>query len=45
MLAWASFFSAMSGNPTAPLKLDSERVAIGNGLPTVPKSLVEKIQK
>ena len=35
----------MSGNPTTPLKSGSERVAIGNGLPTVPKSLVEKIQK
>ena len=44
-LAWASLFSAMSGNPTTPLKSGSERVAIGNGLPTVPKSLVEKIQK
>ena len=35
----------MSGNPTALLKLDSEGVAIENGLPTVPKSFVEKIQK
>ena len=49
-LAWATMLSALSGDPASgdpasQLKQCRERVAIGSGLPTVPKRLVERIQK
>ena len=37
--------SALSGDPASQLKQCGERVAIGSGLSTVPKRLVERIQK
>ena len=40
--AWTALWSVVNG---APSKLACERVFIGNGLPAIPKTLLDKIQK
>ena len=44
-IAWATMINAISGYSSTPLKLNVQCVFIANGLPTVPKSLLERIQK
>ena len=43
--AWMAVLSAMSGNFGQENTLTSDRVSIGHGLPTVPKSLLERVQR
>jgi hypothetical protein len=45
LAAWAMVLNAMSGGLAAQPKLSGERVFIGNGLPSNPKTLLDKIER
>ena len=43
--AWSALWSVVNRGLAGPSKLACERVLIGNGLPVIPKTLLDKIQR